>query len=72
MPVPCVEIQLRDFEEAGYKADGSGKDAGGLQQGEICLRGPSIFKGYCASSSPSLNWLADELTGLDSQSSVPT
>ncbi|BGP11775.1 long-chain fatty acid-CoA ligase [Rhodotorula toruloides] len=46
VPVPCVEIQLRDFEEAGYKADGSGKDAGGLQQGEICLRGPSIFKGY--------------------------
>ncbi|TNY20093.1 hypothetical protein DMC30DRAFT_270914 [Rhodotorula diobovata] len=46
VPVPCVEIQLRDFDEAGYKADGTGPAARGRQQGEICVRGPSVFKRY--------------------------
>ncbi|GAA5937321.1 hypothetical protein JCM3775_006580 [Rhodotorula graminis] len=46
VPVPCVEIQLRDFDEAGYKADGSGAASGGRQQGEVCVRGPSVFTRY--------------------------
>ena len=46
----CNEIQLRDFDEAGYKADGSGEHAKGRPQGEVCLRGPNVFKGYCESS----------------------
>ena len=47
VPNLCNEIQLRDFEEAGYKADGSGEHAKGRPQGEVCLRGPNVFKGYC-------------------------
>ncbi|POY75016.1 hypothetical protein BMF94_1992 [Rhodotorula taiwanensis] len=46
VPNLCNELQLRDFEEAGYKADGSGEGANGLPQGEVCLRGPNVFKGY--------------------------
>ncbi|KAG0660768.1 long-chain fatty acid-CoA ligase [Rhodotorula mucilaginosa] len=46
VPNLCNEIQLRDFDEAGYKADGSGEHAKGRPQGEVCLRGPNVFKGY--------------------------
>ncbi|BGP43871.1 long-chain fatty acid-CoA ligase [Rhodotorula kratochvilovae] len=44
VPVPCVEIQLRDFPEAGYYADGRGPT--GRQQGEVCVRGGSVFSRY--------------------------
>ncbi|KAH6920628.1 hypothetical protein HPB50_028384 [Hyalomma asiaticum] len=37
-PVPFVEIKVVDVE--------SRKTLGALQQGEICVRGPSAFKGY--------------------------
>ncbi|GAA6006589.1 hypothetical protein JCM11491_003108 [Sporobolomyces phaffii] len=40
LPCPPVEIKLRDFEEAGYHAQGT------PQQGEICLRGSAICQGY--------------------------
>jgi len=40
IPVPCVEIKLIDVPEAGYLANGL------PPQGEICLRGPSLIKGY--------------------------
>ncbi|GAA6057343.1 hypothetical protein JCM3770_001102 [Rhodotorula araucariae] len=43
VPVPCVEIQLRDFAEAGYYADGR---VNGRQQGEVCVRGGSVFQKY--------------------------
>ncbi|KAJ2744921.1 long-chain fatty acid-CoA ligase [Coemansia sp. BCRC 34301] len=37
-PVPSVEIKLVDVPSAGYWAAN--------QQGEICVRGPSVFQGY--------------------------
>ena len=40
LPVPCLEVKLIDVPEAGYLANGS------PPQGEICLRGPSVIKGY--------------------------
>jgi len=40
LPVPCTEIKLIDVPEAGYKA------AGDPPQGEVCIRGPSVTKGY--------------------------
>ncbi|GAA5943404.1 uncharacterized protein JCM15063_002939 [Sporobolomyces koalae] len=40
LPCPPVEIKLRDFQDAGYLAQGS------PQQGEICIRGPAVCKGY--------------------------
>ncbi|GJN94204.1 hypothetical protein Rhopal_007278-T1 [Rhodotorula paludigena] len=46
VPNPCVEVQLRDFVEAGYRADGTGEGAKGREQGEVCLRGPSVFRSY--------------------------
>ncbi|CEQ41131.1 SPOSA6832_02830, partial [Sporobolomyces salmonicolor] len=41
VPVPCVEVKLIDFDEAGYHASND------PPQGEVCFKGPSIFKGYC-------------------------
>jgi long-chain acyl-CoA synthetase len=40
LPVPCLEVKLIDVPEAGYIANGS------PPQGEICVRGPSVIKGY--------------------------
>jgi len=40
LPVPCLEVKLIDVPEAGYFANGT------PPQGEICLRGPSVIKGY--------------------------
>ncbi|KDE07555.1 hypothetical protein MVLG_02226 [Microbotryum lychnidis-dioicae p1A1 Lamole] len=40
VPVPSVEIKLVDVEEASYSATNE------PPQGEICVRGPSITKGY--------------------------
>ncbi|GAA5902462.1 uncharacterized protein JCM6883_001417 [Sporobolomyces salmoneus] len=40
LPCPPVEIKLRDFSDAGYRAQGN------PQEGEICMRGPAICKGY--------------------------
>ncbi|KAJ2342706.1 long-chain fatty acid-CoA ligase [Coemansia sp. RSA 2673] len=37
-PMPSVEVKLVDVPEAGYFAAN--------QQGEICVRGPSVFQGY--------------------------
>jgi len=38
IPVPCVEVRLKDVPEMNYWA----KDG----KGEVCFRGPSIFLGY--------------------------
>ncbi|KZP08151.1 acetyl-CoA synthetase-like protein [Athelia psychrophila] len=40
LPVPCIEIKLLDVAEAGYFANGA------TPQGEVCIRGPSVTKGY--------------------------
>lgn len=40
LPVPCLEVKLIDVPEAGYLANGT------PPRGEICLRGPSVIKGY--------------------------
>ncbi|KIK66568.1 hypothetical protein GYMLUDRAFT_239489 [Collybiopsis luxurians FD-317 M1] len=48
LPVPSVEIKLLDVKEAGYIANPSEeeKKKGRLPQGEVCIRGPSVTKGY--------------------------
>jgi len=38
LPVPSVEIKLLDVADAGYLASN--------QQGEVCIRGPSVTTGY--------------------------
>ncbi|KIY52242.1 long-chain-fatty-acid-CoA-ligase [Fistulina hepatica ATCC 64428] len=40
LPVPCIEVKLLDVEGNGYKANGN------PPQGEICIRGESVTKGY--------------------------
>ncbi|KAF8553880.1 long-chain-fatty-acid-CoA-ligase, partial [Imleria badia] len=40
LPSPCIEIKLIDVPEAGYKATDN------PSQGEVCIRGPSVTKGY--------------------------
>ncbi|KAJ2575262.1 long-chain fatty acid-CoA ligase [Coemansia sp. RSA 1836] len=51
-PVPSVEVKLVDVPGAGYYAAN--------QQGEICVRGPSVFRGYLDGSCDALDadgWL---------------
>ncbi|GLB44412.1 putative AMP-binding enzyme [Lyophyllum shimeji] len=40
VPVPSVEVKLLDVPEAGYTS------ANTPQQGEVCIRGPSVTAGY--------------------------
>ena len=40
VPVPSTEVKLRDVPEAGYFSTNS------PPQGEVCIRGPSVCKGY--------------------------
>ena len=40
LPVPSVDIKFRDVPDAGYLSSNE------VQQGEICIRGPSVVKGY--------------------------
>ncbi|KAK7026440.1 long-chain fatty acid-CoA ligase [Paramarasmius palmivorus] len=40
LPVPSVEIKLLDVKEAGYTSKNN------PPQGEVCIRGPSVTKGY--------------------------
>eukprot|EP01126_Amoeba_proteus_P020316 TRINITY_DN206_c0_g1_i2.p1 TRINITY_DN206_c0_g1~~TRINITY_DN206_c0_g1_i2.p1 ORF type:complete len:422 (-),score=90.10 TRINITY_DN206_c0_g1_i2:36-1301(-) len=39
-PGVCTEVKLVDVSEMGYTSSGD------IQRGEICVRGPNIFKGY--------------------------
>jgi long-chain acyl-CoA synthetase len=40
LPVPAIEIKLLDVKEAGYNSRGN------PPQGEVCIRGPAVTKGY--------------------------
>ncbi|KIM37871.1 hypothetical protein M413DRAFT_448142 [Hebeloma cylindrosporum] len=40
LPVPSIDIKFRDVPEAGYLSSNE------VQQGDICIRGPSVIKGY--------------------------
>lgn len=40
LPVPSIEVKLLDVADAGYFAKGN------PPQGEVCIRGPSVIKGY--------------------------
>lgn len=40
LPVPCCEVKLVDITETGYLSSND------PPQGEICIRGPSVVKGY--------------------------
>ena len=40
LPVPSIEIRLLDVPEAGYLSTNT------PPQGEVCIRGPSVTKGY--------------------------
>ncbi|KAI0758848.1 long-chain-fatty-acid-CoA-ligase [Fomes fomentarius] len=40
LPVPSIEIKLFDVPDAGYRATNN------PPQGEVCIRGPSVTKGY--------------------------
>ena len=40
LPVPSIEVKLIDHPEAGYLSSNS------PPQGEVCIRGPSVTKGY--------------------------
>ncbi|KAF8153442.1 long-chain-fatty-acid-CoA-ligase [Crassisporium funariophilum] len=44
LPVPTVEIKLVSVPDSGYIADPSTSQT--PAQGEICIRGPSVSKGY--------------------------
>ncbi|KAJ7474482.1 long-chain-fatty-acid-CoA-ligase [Mycena galericulata] len=44
MPVPSVEIKLRDVPEAGYFS--GGRQGATEERGEVCIRGPSVVSGY--------------------------
>ncbi|OJT11328.1 Long-chain-fatty-acid--CoA ligase 1 [Trametes pubescens] len=40
LPLPSIEIKLLDVPDAGYRSTNE------LPQGEVCIRGPSVTKGY--------------------------
>jgi long-chain acyl-CoA synthetase len=40
LPVPCIEVKLLDVPDAGYSSSNN------PPQGEVCIRGPAVTKGY--------------------------
>jgi len=40
LPMPSIEVKLRDVVETGYLSSND------TPQGEVCIRGPSVTKGY--------------------------
>jgi long-chain acyl-CoA synthetase len=40
LPMPSIEVKLRDVVETGYLSSNK------PPQGEVCIRGPSVTKGY--------------------------
>lgn len=54
VPVPCTEIKLIDAPDLNYITSGQ------VPEGEICLRGPNIFKGYFKNPEETSKILDDE------------
>ncbi|KAJ7161218.1 long-chain-fatty-acid-CoA-ligase [Mycena filopes] len=44
LPMPSIEIKLRDVPEAGYFS--CGREGATEERGEVCIRGPSVISGY--------------------------
>jgi len=45
-PFPNCEVKIKDFAELNYLCTDKDEFGRNTPRGEICVRGPSIFKGY--------------------------
>ena len=45
-PSPCLEFKLVDIEEMNYTHKDKDQFGNPSPRGEICMRGPAMFKGY--------------------------
>lgn len=43
-PMACMKLRLRAIPEMGYECEDL--ESGTNPKGEVCMKGPSVFKGY--------------------------